>query len=898
MQFSNLAFLMKRSFTFLVCLALFCLSLNTSFGQSAPFCPTINSQVSTGPTTVICNGQCANLTASVVPVNLTTTYSVGPTAYSPFSFSTGTSILANQDDIWSSTINIGFPFCYYGNTFNQCKVSSNGQLTFSLAVPSTLGGNNWQITAAIPSLVNMPGNTICAAFRDIDPTSSGNIYFASYGVAPCRSFVVSWNNIPMYDNPGSCTGIPNSTFQLVLHETTNYIDVFIQNSTSCAGWNSGRGIIGIQNVNATLATSPPLRNFPTAWTAVNEAWRFAPTGAPTYTVTWTGPTGIVGTGLTATVCPSATSNYTATMNVSACAGANSTYTSALTVSVVPGPTLAVTSTSICQGATGTLTASGATTYTWVTGGTSGTTASYSPLATTVYTVLGSTGAACISQGTGTVFITPSPTPNITSNSPVCIGAPINFTGSGGITYLWVGPSSFNSSNANPNIPVSAMANNGTYTLTVTDANGCSTTTTTPVTVNSLPIVAATGSSICINQTINLSANGGVSYLWSGPNGFISNLQNPTIAAATAAMTGVYNVTVTAATSCKNTGSANVIVNPPPTPTLSTNSPVCINSTLSFFANGGVSYSWLGPNGFASGSQNPNLTATTTNFSGTYTVFVSDAIGCTASAVITAIVNPLPLVAISMGNNKACVPLCTSFTVMSSSGTQNCQWQLGDGVTLSGSSINYCYSTAGDFVITATLKDANGCTNLATASATAYPLPVADFNYAPIKPIFEEPIQFTDATYAANVTSWNWYFMADGSFTSNEQNPNFTYPQFGVFSIALVVKSDFGCIDTIIKNIEVLEDFGLYVPDAFTPNGDGINDVFSPKGFGITDYEMEIYDRWGEKLFRTKDMHNGWDGKYQGKSSKVLQDGTYVWRIRLMDVYGKSKELTGHVTLIK
>ncbi|HRD40619.1 MAG TPA: hypothetical protein PLC65_18455, partial [Bacteroidia bacterium] len=128
-------------------------------------------------------------------------------------------------------------------------------------------------------------------------------------------------------------------------------------------------------------------------------------------------------------------------------------------------------------------------------------------------------------------------------------------------------------------------------------------------VNSLPVVSATGSSICVNQTMNLSANGGVTYSWSGPNGFTSNLQNPSVTNAQTNMAGVYNVTVTNANSCVNTGMATVLINPEPTPIANSNSPICVNSILSLNGSGGVNYSWSGPNGFSSSAQNPTLVAT-------------------------------------------------------------------------------------------------------------------------------------------------------------------------------------------------------------------------------------------------------------------------------------------------
>jgi gliding motility-associated-like protein len=178
------------------------------------------------------------------------------------------------------------------------------------------------------------------------------------------------------------------------------------------------------------------------------------------------------------------------------------------------------------------------------------------------------------------------------------------------------------------------------------------------------------------------------------------------------------------------------------------------------------------------------------------------------------------------------------------------------------------------------------------------MPVADFNYSPIKPVIniDQQVVFTDASWGTTIASWNWYFMNTAQYTSIEQNPTFTYPEAGTYPIVLVVKNDRGCSDTIIKSITVSEDFGIYIPDAFTPNGDGLNDIFQPKGFGIVKYEMEIFDRWGEQLFTTKDFNEGWKGT--NSRGQILKEDIYAWKIILTNVYSKSEEYTGHVSLMK
>ena len=118
----------------------------------------------------------------------------------------------------------------------------------------------------------------------------------------------------------------------------------------------------------------------------------------------------------------------------------------------------------------------------------------------------------------------------------------------------------------------------------------------------------------------------------------------------------------------------------------------------------------------------------------------------------------------------------------------------------------------------------------------------------------------------------------------------------VFPLTIVYHK--GCYDTLLRPLVVGEDFGIYVPNAFTPNADGLNDVFQPKGFGVTKYELNIYDRWGERMFHTNTFEEGWDGTYHGRGNKICEESSYTWLINCTDVFGKAHEMKGHVTLFK
>ncbi len=254
-----------------------------------------------------------------------------------------------------------------------------------------------------------------------------------------------------------------------------------------------------------------------------------------------------------------------------------------------------------------------------------------------------------------------------------------------------------------------------------------------------------------------------------------------------------------------------------------------------------------------------------------------------------------------GAISGCATFCTSYLVQNFSSAGNISWSFDDGGISNGNQVTHCFTSPGTHSLSVIITNSTGCNSAGSFSVTVYPKPVADFNFAPIKPIIEEEVTFTDASYN-NIISWNWYFMNTAQYTSTQQNPTFNYTEPGTYVVALVVKSDRGCLDTLLRELIVGEDFGIYVPNAFTPNGDGLNDVFRPKGFGVTKYELTIFDRWGEKIFHTNTFEEGWNGAKQ-KNRDVsydikIEEGVYTWLITCTSVFCKAHELKGHVTLIK
>lgn len=639
---------------------------------------------------------------------------------------------------------------------------------------------------------------------------------------------------------------------------------------------------------------------PTACT--NGILNFSANGGTGYS--WQGPVGFSSTVQTPSlggVLISNSGGYTVT--VTSAAGCSNTAVSNATV--FPLPIISVANNGpVCANANLSLTATGGSGYVWA--GPNGYTAiqqnpvimAAQPNASGNYTVVVSNAQSCTNTAVTNVTVHSLPTPSISSNAPLCQGQNLTLNGSGGLTYSWQGPNNFSSVGANVTITNASPFASGNYTLTVTDANACTQSAITLITVNPLPIVTANGSSVCIGQNLNLAASGGVSYAWNGPNGFASNQQNPIIPNATQAMAGFYQVTVTDANGCSRSAVAGVSVNPVPNATATSNAPICEGQRLQLFAGGSLNYSWNGPNGFNINSQNPVINATSLLSSGIYTVRVIDAIGCYTTVNVPVTIYPNPLVDIKPSVTDGCEPQCITFTAQTNATGTNVvyAWNLDNaGLVSNTSTVTNCYNTARSYSPSIKVTDGNGCSNSTSVTITVHPKPNADFTFSPIKPsLYNNTVDFTDLTNTATIAQWNWYF-GNNVIGSTSQNPSHRFDELGDYLVSLIVNSEFGCTDTVHKLIRIEDEYALYVPNAFTPNGDGKNDMFQPKGSGFTNYELYIFDRWGERLFYSNDFATGWDGTFRGL---VCQDGVYTFKINLVSIGGKAREITGSVTLYK
>ena len=308
-----------------------------------------------------------------------------------------------------------------------------------------------------------------------------------------------------------------------------------------------------------------------------------------------------------------------------------------------------------------------------------------------------------------IIVTVNPAPIVISSNdgPVCNGDDVHLTASGGTSYQWSGPGGFFSNLQNPIISGIALIGNGTYTVTVTSGAGCPGISTTNVIVNPLPnIIAGSNAPICSGNTLNLTSSGGITYSWSGPNSFVSNLQNPSISNITIAANGIYNVTVTNVNGCSNFASFNVNINGSPAITVN-NPSICFGTTATLTASGGTTYTWN-----TGSNQNPLSVTPLVNTS--YTV-TGTSLGCSSSAIANVTVNPRPVVSVNS------VVICNgSFATLTASGATTYSWSNGSTENPLVVSPNITTS----FTVTGTEL---GCSGTEMATVTVNPSPIISVN---------------------------------------------------------------------------------------------------------------------------------------------------------------------------
>jgi hypothetical protein len=530
-----------------------------------------------------------------------------------------------------------------------------------------------------------------------------------------------------------------------------------------------------------------------------------PDGMSSYA--WTGPNGFTS-GLQNPSIPNATPTMsgTYTLTITSTTGATDTSTTNVIVNPLPDSTI-TTPSAVCAESTGHTAsvpdAGPGASYSWsVTG--QGILTGVSDARTIAWNALGAGTATisvtvtslfgCTITSSTNVMVSPELVATASSNSPVYEDGTISLFGPASMaSYSWTGPNGFTSSVQNPSIPNATLAMAGTYILTVISTSGCTDTTSTDIVVNAKPVAAASNSSpVCEDGTINLfgGPSGMASYSWTGPNGFTSNVQNPTISIATPGMTGTYTLTVTYSPSSTGTATTDVLVNAKPAATASSNSPVCEGSTISLSGSpsGMASYSWTGPNGFTSDVQNPSIPNANLDMAGTYTLTVTSTSGCTGPAASTTVVVNAKPVATADSNSPVCEG--STISLFGPAGISSYSWTGPNGFTsdVQNPSIpNATLAMAGAYTLT--VISSSGCTGpAASIIVVVNPKPVATASSN--SPVCEGSTIYLSGG-PAGMASYSW--TGPNGFTSDVQNPTIpdaTLDMAGTYTLTVISTS--GC----------------------------------------------------------------------------------------------------------
>lgn len=511
----------------------------------------------------------------------------------------------------------------------------------------------------------------------------------------------------------------------------------------------------------------------------------------------------------------------------------------------------------------------------------------------VYTLTVTTPQGCVANASVNALVTPGFTASAFSNAP-CENQTLSFNGGAATSYQWVGPNNFSSNLQSPMINNVVLSSAGIYTL-ISEIGICRDTVTLGVTIYPLPLpIASSSGTVCENEWMQLMVNNsGTSYNWTGPGNYVSSMQNPTLVGQPT-RSGQYMVTVTGTNGCQASAATTVIVVVAPS-AIAWPANSCAGQRVSLSASGGSSYSWTGPAGFLANGQSVDFIPSGPHMGGTYTLTTSGTNNCTATTTVFVTVYALPSATLN-GAIQACASSCQEFKLKGTSTSYFKTLFRVNNETITGPGLYYCFKKPGDYFASVIFTDTNNCINTSTLSVKIFEKPKADFEFIPFKPIAgAEEVVFTNTSSGPDQKSWTWFFINNSNPSLSGQRIPYRFETAGSFPVAMIVKNKWGCADTIVKAVFVEDEFSIYVPNAFTPDDDGINDLFQPKGTGIRNYQLMIFDRWGARLFSTTDFLTPWDGSFKGVGCK---EDVYIWKIIVNGTDNKIKELQGHVTLYR
>jgi gliding motility-associated-like protein len=579
--------------------------------------------------------------------------------------------------------------------------------------------------------------------------------------------------------------------------------------------------------------------------------------------------------------------------------------------------------------------SGATSYTWAFGDNTfagGNNASHTftnnglLLQTFTTTLYASNANGCVDSVKKVITVFPKPLFNFTMiPASGCTPLSVNFPPVlGAVSYTWNFGDSSPLSNASN--PTHTFVNTGSTTVVYTvsliamNAFGCSDTTTgTPIVFPKpsagFSLSPATGCSP-LQVTFTNTSVGNTQNNWDFDNGNFSTQSNPvqtfTTLPGSPALTKQVKLKVLSVNGCADSLFRPVILQARPLAKFDLDTPACSPKLISFTnqSQGAVSYNWNFGSSNTSTLTNPSflyVNNSSANQSATVSLVASNSFNCRDTSFVPLIIHPKPKFNMAALPDSGCTPLRVIFPLIN--GVVNYRWNFGDGNTANTASITNVFinttPSTRQFTVELIASDVYGCNDTSYRTIKVFPKPTALFTADPLTVFVPNgTVKFTNLSSGASTYTWSF---GDGN-GSGVFSPSHAYSKAGEYQTVLVARSNRGCRDTFLlpNKIIALEESFFEIPNAFTPNPNGApggffdpndlsNDVFHPNVRGVEKYRFSIYSRWGELLFDTKDVNEGWDGYYKGK---LCTQDVYVWKVTATLYDGKTINKTGDVLLLR
>jgi gliding motility-associated-like protein len=790
--------------------------------------------------------------------------------------------------------------------------------TYSVVITNTVTGCSSSPASGTVTLNPNPVATVNSA-----AVCAGNTATLTADPGATGNFSYSWTVPTGVTNPGNVSSFTSGT-------AGTYSVVITNTVTGCTSSPASGTVTLNPNPVATV-------NSATVCTG-NTATLTADSGAAgNFSYSWTVPTGVTNPGNV----PSLTTGTAGTYSVvvtNTVTGCSSLPASGI-VAVNPIPSLTVNNPSACEGNSGTFTATPSETgnyiYSWTTpqGATQpGDVVTFTTSVEGIYSVfITNTNTSCISAEVSGVFtVNALPEASISGTTLVCQNDTpplIMFTGMNGIEpYIFTynlnnGPNvSVNSTGNTATIPV-PTSTSGTFTFNLVSVqdgslSACSQNQAgvVTITVNPLPTATLTGTTeVCEggpSPSVTFSGMGGQSpYTFSyslneGTPQTITSIGNSVSLPLPASTAGVFSISLIGVeegsqTTCYQNQSATAVITVHPAPDVSAGPDltVCEGQSVTLIGQGALNYTW--DNGVSNGiSFVPSLGLST------YTVTGTTAEGCTGEDQVEISVLSSFQASFSADVTTGCAPLTVAFT--NTSGVSNyCVWSFSNGQQIEDcGTVNMTFNDPGCYDVELTVG-LDGCSTTFSASSFVCVdnYPEADFQPSTFSiSEMDNVVQFTNESIGASSFEWNF---GDGSSSTSTVNAvhEFDATDASNFEVTLIAYSDFGCSDTSVVVIESGEDLIYYVPNAFTPDGDIYNQTFKPvftSGFDPYNYQLLIFNRWGEIVFESNNFEIGWDGSYgSGEYIFNCKSDIYTWKITFKTRDGdERKQLTGHVSLLR